>query len=50
MLDAVVENYRQWRTYRDTVDELSRLSNRDLADIGISRGDITDIASQSVGK
>ncbi|SNY91737.1 Uncharacterized conserved protein YjiS, DUF1127 family [Cohaesibacter sp. ES.047] len=44
MLDNVVKNYRQWRNYRDTVEELNRLSNRDLNDLGISRADITTIA------
>jgi uncharacterized protein YjiS (DUF1127 family) len=44
MINTVVENYRQWRNYRDTVDELARLSNRDLSDIGICRSDINAIA------
>lgn len=47
MLDNVVKNYRQWRNYRDTVDELNRLSNRDLNDLGISRADITSIAREA---
>ncbi len=32
--------------YRQTVSELSALSNHDLSDIGISRGQIEDIARQ----
>ncbi|WP_316858750.1 DUF1127 domain-containing protein [uncultured Cohaesibacter sp.] len=47
MIDAVVKNYRQWRNYRDTVDELNRLSARDLNDLGISRGDINEIAREA---
>ncbi|SFO71128.1 protein of unknown function [Cohaesibacter marisflavi] len=47
MINTVVENYRQWRNYRDTVDELARLSNRDLGELGISRGDITEIAREA---
>ena len=32
----LIRNYRNWRRYRDTVSELSRLSNRELTDLGIS--------------
>jgi len=37
-----IENYNR---YRRTVVELSNLTNRDLADIGISRCDIPRIAA-----
>lgn len=33
-----------WRREREVVRELSRLSNRDLADLGIARSDIRTIA------
>lgn len=33
--------------YRQTVRELEALSDRDLADLGISRADITDLAWQN---
>ena len=34
-------NYlKTWRKHRDIVKELNRLTNRELADIGINRGDI----------
>ena len=36
----LIRNYRNWRVYRDTVNELGRLSNRQLHDLGIIRGDI----------
>ena len=39
-LSHLIGIYRQWRRYNDSVRELGRLSNRELADIGISRGDI----------
>ncbi|PSJ56757.1 DUF1127 domain-containing protein [Kumtagia ephedrae] len=42
----IIRNYRNWRRYRDTVNELSRLSNRELADLGISRADITVVAAK----
>jgi uncharacterized protein YjiS (DUF1127 family) len=44
----LVRNYRNWRRYRETVNELSRLSNRELNDLGIARGDIPFVARKSV--
>jgi uncharacterized protein YjiS (DUF1127 family) len=44
----LIRNYRNWRRYRDTVNELSRLSNRELNDLGIARGDIPYVARKSV--
>lgn len=44
----LIRNYRNWRRYRDTVTELSRLSNRELNDLGITRGDIPHVARKSV--
>lgn len=35
---------RGWIEYRTTVDELSRLSNRQLIDIGVFRDDIPYVA------
>lgn len=43
----LVHTYRNWRRYRETVSELSRLSNRELGDLGIARGDIRHIARKS---
>lgn len=44
----LIRNYRNWRRYRDTVTELSRLSNRELNDLGLARGDIPFVARKSV--
>ena len=44
----LIRNYRNWRRYRETVSELSRLSNRELHDLGISRSDIPHVARKSV--
>lgn len=41
----LVSNIRSWRRYRQTVKELSRLSTRELTDIGITRCDIPAAAS-----
>jgi uncharacterized protein YjiS (DUF1127 family) len=43
----LIRNYRNWRRYRDTVSELSRLSNRELNDLGISRSDIPYVARKA---
>jgi len=42
----LIRNYRSWRRYRATVNELSRLSNRELDDLGITRSDILTVASK----
>lgn len=44
----LVRNYRNWRRYRETVSELSRLSNRELNDLGINRGDIQAVAVKAI--
>ena len=44
----LIRNYRNWRRYRDTVTELNRLSNRELQDLGISRGEIAHVARKAV--
>ncbi|MEJ8475984.1 DUF1127 domain-containing protein [Roseibium algae] len=47
MFDNVVRKYSSWVKYRRTVDELSRLSQRELSDLGISRNDIKFVARRS---
>jgi uncharacterized protein YjiS (DUF1127 family) len=47
MTNRFVQNYRNWRKYRDTYNELMRLTQRDLDDLGINRVDIPAIARQS---
>jgi len=44
----LIRNFRNWRRYRDTVNELSRLSNRELSDLGIARGEIPFVARKAV--
>jgi uncharacterized protein YjiS (DUF1127 family) len=43
-LSNLIGVYRQWRRYNESVRELNRLGDRELADIGISRGDIPRVA------
>lgn len=45
---TMAEKLASWRRYREAVRELTRMSDRELADIGIRRGDIEFIARQSV--
>ncbi len=40
--------FADYKLYRRTVEELSQLSDRELADLGISRLSIGDIARESV--
>jgi uncharacterized protein YjiS (DUF1127 family) len=44
MLLAIIRAFRNWRRYGAAVHELSYLSDRELADIGITRADIPRIA------
>jgi len=39
--------FRTWWRYDESVRELSRLSDRELADIGISRSEIASVAWES---
>jgi len=49
MNNRLVRTYRNWRRYRETYNELMRLTPRELQDLGIARVDIPAIARQSVG-
>ena len=42
--EALVARYNAWRTYNRTIAELSKLSDRELDDIGITRGSIRHYA------
>jgi len=45
MFTSIAHHLLAWRRYTAAVDELSHLSDRELADIGITRSDIDRIAS-----
>lgn len=40
----ILSRIAAWLRYRETVRELSRLTDRDLADVGVSRAEIAAIA------
>ncbi len=42
--DRIATDYRRWRTYRRTMTELSKLTLRELDDIGIAPYQIEDVA------
>ena len=44
MLLPIIRFFQNWKRYGRAVQELSQLSDRELADIGITRGDIARIA------
>ena len=46
-LSHIARFLRQWRAYDASIQELSRLGDRELADIGISRSDIPRVAWQN---
>jgi uncharacterized protein YjiS (DUF1127 family) len=46
-LKTISEKFAAWRRYGEAVRVLSQLSDRQLSDIGIFRGDIETIARQS---
>jgi uncharacterized protein YjiS (DUF1127 family) len=50
VLANIVRFLRQWRAYDTSLRELSRLGDRELADIGITRSDIARIAWENAEK
>jgi uncharacterized protein YjiS (DUF1127 family) len=44
MFATLVRFIQEWKRYNRSLSELSRLGDRELADIGISRSDIPQIA------
>ena len=47
-IKTITEKLNAWRRYRDAVRELSSLSDRELNDIGIRRGEIEFVARQGL--
>ena len=43
---TITKRLRRWSRYRATVRELSQLTDRDLSDLGIARGEIRFIAKK----
>jgi hypothetical protein len=49
MVKMIAEKVSAWRRYRTSVRELSRLTDRELSDLGLNRYDIDAVARQSAG-
>ena len=47
-LAKLIRLYRAWRDYHRSLSELSRLDDRELADIGINRAEIRAVARGAV--
>lgn len=48
MIGTIASRLRQHNQYRRTVNELSRLTDRELGDLGIGRSDIRSVARANV--
>jgi uncharacterized protein YjiS (DUF1127 family) len=48
MFEVLKTRISTWKRYNRTVSELNSLSNRELADLGIMRADIPQLARQAV--
>jgi len=46
----VARSFNNWRKFRQTFNELDRMSNRELQDIGIHRADIGRVARAAVAR
>ena len=49
MIRTIANKFRQHREYRRTVNELGRLSDRELSDLGIGRSEIQGVARVGAG-
>ncbi len=45
---SIAQRWMKFRNYRETVAELRSLDDRELADLGIGRSDITRLAREAV--
>jgi len=44
MFSSIMRRFQDWKRYGVAMQELSQLSDRELADIGITRADIPRVA------
>jgi len=47
-MKTIAEKLAAWRRYRETVRELTQMSDRELHDIGVRRADIPLVAAGAV--
>jgi uncharacterized protein YjiS (DUF1127 family) len=46
-IEDVAREYRKAKAKSETISELSRLSDKELRDIGLTRGEIHDVAQRT---
>ncbi len=44
---SLKQSFNNWRQYRNTCNELYRMSDRELSDIGLARADIPFVARRA---
>ena len=42
--NSIAQSYARYRKYRDTLNELDNLSERELDDLGLNRSDVRRVA------
>jgi len=47
LISRFIQSVRAWRRYNQSMRELARLSDRELADIGVARSEIPSVAWQN---
>jgi uncharacterized protein YjiS (DUF1127 family) len=48
-IKSLVSWIESWRRYRAAVTQLDQLTDQDLAELGLSRGEIPSVARESAG-
>lgn len=48
MLRSIYSNWGDYKLYRDTIDQLLSLSDRELSDLGLHRSEVKRVAHESV--
>ena len=46
----ITRSFNNWRKFRQTCNELSRMSDRELRDLGIGRSEIETVARKAVSR
>lgn len=46
---GIASKFNNWRKYRQTINELDRMTDRELHDLGIGRHDIRRVARTAAG-
>jgi uncharacterized protein YjiS (DUF1127 family) len=48
-ITLLIERFSAWRRYRRNLAELSELTDRELDDIGLTRGEVPNVAKLAAG-